>query len=164
MRKVENHCSRPSHLPASFQISWFEISNFKFLSNSWSHFSLLLHACTRLFLLGHQPAPKLWHIDLLLVLNALPSLGTFLVSSFKSVSLYLPIALGLFTFSYFLLVSVSGWLMAASGVTAHSGLGFLYQSLIKKMTYRLAYCPVLSRHFLNWGFLLSGSSNLYLVR
>ena len=35
-----------------------------------------------------------------------------------------------------------------------------YQSLIKEIPYRLAYSPILWRHFLNWGFLLSDDFSL----
>lgn len=40
------------------------------------------------------------------------------------------------------------------GITAHKGWLLPNQSVIRMMFYRLAYCPILERHFLNWGSLL----------
>ena len=44
--------------------------------------------------------------------------------------------------------------------TTHNRLGPPHQSLIKKMLYRLAYSPIIWRHFLNRGFLLSDGDSL----
>lgn len=71
--------------------------------------------CTRLSLLGHQPAPKYWHGDFLWVVNARPSLGLFLASSSKLnwlVSFYLSFALGIFvSFLLSLFLQFGWWLL-----------------------------------------------------
>lgn len=46
------------------------------------------------------------------------------------------------------------------GGPSHNGLGLPHQSLTEKMLHRLAYSPVLLRHFLNPVSLFSDVSNL----
>lgn len=61
-------------------------------SQTYSIYGNLHKTCIRLgcFIhLGHQPYPNLWHRDLLLFLNVLPSLGTFLASYFNLKYLFL---------------------------------------------------------------------------